>query len=175
MFLTKLFLFQGGNSMPNRTMKKILAVLLLSLSTLSMADCFESAGKYYGIDPDYLRAISWQESKFQANAIGKNYDGSLDVGIMQINTKTLESIKREYPNLSKERLINEPCLNIFVGSMLLKRNFNAYGRKWLSVGMYNAGMRNKDHIIKNRYEYASKISQHYQDLKSGKIQRVAIH
>ena len=161
--------------MPNRFFKQTIFALSLLFSCNAFSDCFESAGKYYGIDPDYLRAISWQESRFKANAIGKNYDGSLDVGIMQINTKTLESIKREYPNLSKDRLINEPCLNIFVGAMLLKRNFNAYGKKWLSVGMYNAGMRNKDHIIQNRYNYASKISQHYQDLKSGKIQRIAIH
>lgn len=161
--------------MPNRLLKKILITLILTFSSSSFADCFENAGKYYGIDPDYLRAIAWQESRFKHNVINKNYDGSLDVGIMQINTNTLKSIKREYPNLTKDRLLNEPCLNIFVGGMLLKRNFNAYGKKWLSVGMYNAGMRNSNKVIQNRYNYASKINQHYQDLKLGKIERIAIH
>ncbi|MDG4698837.1 lytic transglycosylase domain-containing protein [Providencia sp. CRE-3FA-0001] len=161
--------------MPNRFFKKHFLAFSLLFSCVAHSDCFESAGKYYGIDPDYLRAIAWQESRFKHNAINKNYDGSIDVGIMQINTTTLKSIKREYPNLTKDRLLNEPCLNIFVGGMLLKRNFNVYGKKWLSVGMYNAGMRNSDKVIQNRYNYASKINKHYQDLKSGKIERIAIH
>ncbi|MFH2331932.1 lytic transglycosylase domain-containing protein [Morganella morganii] len=160
--------------MPNRYLIKIFIPFLVFCSVSATADCFDRAGRYHGIDPDYLRAIAWQESRFKHNATNKNYDGSLDVGIMQINTKTLKSIQREYPGLTKERLIDEPCLNIFVGSMLLKRNFNAYGRRWLSVGMYNAGMSNKEKVIKNRYNYASLINQHYRDLKAGNIQRVMI-
>ncbi|PHM59547.1 lytic transglycosylase domain-containing protein [Xenorhabdus ishibashii] len=157
--------------MPNQIFKKIVFTFILSFSSTVLADCFEDAGRYYGIDPDYIRAIAWQESRFKHNAINNN----VDFGIMQINTKTLRSIKREYPTLTKKRLINEPCLNIFVGSMLLKRNFDMYGKKWLSVGMYNAGMKNEDYVIKNRYDYALLISKHYQDLKSGKIKRVVVN
>lgn len=162
--------------MPNLLMRYILFFFtFFSFSLIAKADCFDNAGQYYRIDPDYLRAIAWQESRFKTNAVNKNYDGSLDIGIMQINTKTLNSIKKEYPSLTKERLLNEPCLNIFVGSMLLKRNFDMYGRKWISVGMYNAGMRNKDHIIKNRYNYASKIFSHYNNIKEGVIKRIEIN
>ena len=40
------------------------ALLLAIMSNYALADCFDRAGSYYSIDPDYLRAISWQESRF---------------------------------------------------------------------------------------------------------------
>ncbi|HGJ5856547.1 lytic transglycosylase domain-containing protein [Arsenophonus nasoniae] len=60
---------------------------------------FDKAGSYYQIDPDYLRAIAWQESNFNPKAKNKNKDGSFDLGVMQINSKTFNAIKKEYPTL----------------------------------------------------------------------------
>lgn len=55
------------------TMKGMaLAFTLFLFSSSSMAaDCFDMAGRDYRIDPDLLRAISWQESKWVVGAIGK--------------------------------------------------------------------------------------------------------
>ncbi|WP_158087355.1 hypothetical protein [Pantoea rwandensis] len=41
------------------------AALLVTgiISTGVKADCFIKAGEWYSIDPDYLRAIAWQESR----------------------------------------------------------------------------------------------------------------
>lgn len=50
----------------------VLATLLLISMPAWSADCFDMAGRDYRIDPDLLRAISWQESKWKVNAIGKN-------------------------------------------------------------------------------------------------------
>ncbi|PAV01953.1 hypothetical protein CBG25_09890 [Arsenophonus sp. ENCA] len=38
------------------------------------------------------------------HAKNKNKDGSLDLGIMQINSKTFNAIKKEYPTLSENDL-----------------------------------------------------------------------
>lgn len=74
--------------------KNLILLFFLVISKLAFADCFDKAGSYYHLDPDYLRAIAWQESNFNPNAKNKNKDCSLDLGIMQINTKTFKSIKK---------------------------------------------------------------------------------
>ncbi|HGJ5880912.1 MAG TPA: lytic transglycosylase domain-containing protein [Arsenophonus nasoniae] len=148
--------------------KNLMLLFFLVVSKLSLADCFDKAGSYYQIDPNYLRAIAWQESNFNPKAKNKNKDGSFDLGVMQINSKTFNAIKKEYPTLSENDLINHPCLNIHIGAMILSRNFATYGKNWLAVGMYNAGMKNTHTSIKNRYHYAKKIHQHYQKIKTEK-------
>ncbi|WP_334473083.1 lytic transglycosylase domain-containing protein [Arsenophonus sp. PmNCSU2021_1] len=153
--------------------KNLMWLFCLVISKLSLADCFDKAGSYYQIDPDYLRAIARQESNFNPHA--KNKDGSLDLGVMQINSKTFNAIKNEYPTLSENDLINHPCLNIHIGAMVLTRNFATYGKNWLAVGMYNAGMKNTNTSIKNRYHYANKIYRHYQKIKTEKINENKIY
>ncbi|WP_395971473.1 lytic transglycosylase domain-containing protein (plasmid) [Candidatus Arsenophonus nilaparvatae] len=155
--------------------KNLIWLFCLVISKISLADCFDKAGIYYQIDPDYLRAIARQESNFNAKAKNKNKDGSLDLGIMQINSKTFNAIKNEYPTLTESDLINYPCLNIHIGAMILSRNFALYGKNWLAVGMYNAGIKNTNTSIKNRYHYARKIHQHYQKIKSGKMNENTIY
>lgn len=73
--------------------KNLIGLFCLIISKLAFAHCFDKAGSYYKIDSDYLRAIAWQESNFNPHAKNKNKDGSLDLGLMQINTKTFNSIK----------------------------------------------------------------------------------
>ncbi len=156
------------------------ALLVTGIISASVkADCFIKAGEWYSIDPDYLRAIAWQESRYNPAAVNTNRSkdgkpGSSDYGIMQINTVTMRGLQKEYPGLSKEKLLSDPCLNIYIGAMLLRRNFNQYGTTWLAVGMYNAGMKNIPVTIKNRYNYAMLIDGHYKGIKAGKIPRVPV-
>lgn len=151
-------------------------VITLTFIKAASADCFDKAGSYYRIDPDYLRAISWQESRFRNTAINnKSAGGSSDYCMMQINSKTLSNLQKEYPQLTKQKLMQSPCLCIHIGAMILRRNFNTYGPGWLAVGMYNAGMSNKDTTIQNRYNYAMLIDKHYKAIKNGTITRPIVN
>ncbi|WP_215844999.1 lytic transglycosylase domain-containing protein [Candidatus Pantoea bituminis] len=164
-----------------RLFRHAAALLATGIYSASVnADCFIKAGEWYSIDPDYLRAIAWQESRYNPAAVNTNRSksgkpGSSDYGIMQINSVTMRGLQKEYPGLSKEKLLSDPCLNIYIGAMLLRRNFNQYGTTWLAVGMYNAGMKNIPVTIKTRYNYAMLIDGHYKAIKSGKIPRTATH
>ncbi|HDU2405028.1 TPA: transglycosylase SLT domain-containing protein, partial [Klebsiella pneumoniae] len=62
--------------------------IILSLIPLSSmaADCFDMAGRDYKIDPDLLRAISWQESRFKIDTIGRNPVTGYGSGLMQIDS-----------------------------------------------------------------------------------------
>lgn len=150
-------------------MRIFILLITISISSLSLADCFDKAGNYYYIDPDYLRAIAYQESRFNKKAINRNSNKSIDYGIMQINSSTLNTLKNEYPQLNEEILLENACLNIFVGALILKRNFDKLGRNWLAVGAYNAGTKNRENTIQNRYKYANLIKQHYDNIKKGNI------
>lgn len=143
------------------------------------AECFLKAGNRYAIDPDYLRAIAWQESRYHPAFIHYNRGRhgeilSADYGLMQINTLTLRGLKNQYPALSENKLLSDPCLNIFVGAMVLRKNFDQYGMTWLAVGVYNAGVKNRKTSIAQRYHYARLIDHHYKMIKTGQIPRAAI-
>lgn len=163
-----------------RSLFLVIAVLASGLNiSKAMADCFNQAGQWYAIDPDYLRAIAWQESRYNPKAINYNRDAkgkitSTDHGIMQINDATVRNFRKEYPELTAEKLRSDPCLNIYVGAMVLRRNFDQYGTGWLAVGMYNAGVKNREITIRNRYRYAMLIDGHYKNIRAGKIPRKII-
>lgn len=153
-------------------MKTLRTILLLSLVSITLslnAKCFDEVGLFYKINPDYLRAIAYKESKYKYRAIGKNNDGSLDVGIMQINSNNFQWLKKSFPQISMKKLLNDPCFNIYVGGYILNENFKQYGRKWVAVGAYNAGGKNTPKRVKIRYQYALDVNHNYNAIKSGRL------
>lgn len=61
--------------------------------------------------------------------------------------------------------------------MILKRNFFSYGRKWLTIEMYNVVMGNIDSTIHNRYRYAKKfiITKTKDQSEKGEIARKKVY
>lgn len=149
-------------------MKRLLLPLML-LPSLSNAVCFDKVGAKYRLDPDYLRAIAFKESKYKPKSIGKNNDGSIDLGIMQINSSNIEWLKRKFPDISIRRLLVDNCYNIQVGGYILNENFKMYGRSWLAVGVYNAGGKNNPKRVRIRYAYAKEVNNYYNQIKQGKL------
>jgi len=97
------------------------------------AFCFEDAGKTYGISPMLLESIAKTESSLNPKAINKNQNGSIDIGLMQINSFWLKTLK-----LDAEKLISNPCYNTMTGAKILKQCIERYGYTWAAVGCYNA-------------------------------------
>lgn len=145
--------------------RTILTMLMLCFSgTLHAADCFDLAGRDYHIDPDLLRAIAWNESRFNPVAIGKNTDRSIDVGVMQINSQHFQKLGTV--GITQEHLLNNACMNIYTGAYFLAQAFTKWGVSWQSVGAYNAGFRKNDTQAIRRFKYASKIEATYRAIKS---------
>lgn len=102
---------------------------------------FDSIGATYGVPPNLLRAIAWQESRFNPAAVGENKNKagkvtSRDLGLMQINGRNLKNM-----GISEADAMR-PEVSIRAAAMLLKSMKRELGsrfsaRNWAAA--YNVG------------------------------------
>jgi soluble lytic murein transglycosylase-like protein len=117
-----------------RILNILIIAAALMVSTSAQA-CWEDAANKYGINAYLLYAIAKTESNLNPRAINRNKNGSVDIGMMQINSSWL-------PTLSKygltETSLYDACTSIHVGAWILAQNIRRYGNTWTAVGAYNA-------------------------------------
>lgn len=136
-------------------MRASLWLLLLALAFPAGAEqvhpitaCMYRAGARYQVSPMVLWSIAKTESGFNPLAVGKNPDGSTDIGLMQINSRWLPTLQQY--GIGRASLEN-PCTNIHVGAWILAMNIQRYGDTWEALGAYNAASHHK------RVAYARKV------------------
>lgn len=122
----------------------MIAVFMFNLS-FAKGNLFEEAGEYYRIDPYILWSIAKIESKFNPKATNKNTNGTMDIGLMQINTIHLPELKKL--GFRKEHLF-DPKINVFAGAMILKRCFGKHGVTPNGMTCYNGRIKNNDYGAK---------------------------
>lgn len=123
--------------------------------------CFNQAAKMLSVDREILISIGKQESNYRATALNVNKDLTVDVGVMQINTRHLPMLG--LANISKRDLF-EPCLNVHIGAFVLKECERVFGKTWEAVGCYNAGTSSRLKSVQNRQSYAKTIKSIYVNL-----------
>ncbi|MBM2885056.1 type III secretion system invasion protein IagB [Chromobacterium amazonense] len=139
---------------------KYVALILLLYAGTARADCWDRAGSMFHIDPALLYAIAEQESSLNPAAIGRNRDGSQDLGLMQINSRHLPRLQKL--GINQPKLLQDPCLSVIVGASILSDMMKRYGYTWEAVGAYNAGTAPNRHELRMRY--AHRVWQRYQRL-----------
>nr|WP_285844309.1 lytic transglycosylase domain-containing protein [Ralstonia pickettii] len=115
-----------------------LVVLLLAamlFTRAAWADCLDDAANYWGVPPILARAVAQQESQMRANAIGKNTNGSRDIGLMQINSSWLPTLRRY--GITEADLF-DGCKNAYIGNWIIAQNIAHHGYNWTAIGAYNA-------------------------------------
>jgi soluble lytic murein transglycosylase-like protein len=108
------------------------------LTLHASADCFEEAGRHFGVSPDLLRGIDYVESRGRDRAVNRTHLGttqSYDIGRTQINSRWLPTLAKY--GLSESDLY-DACTNIHVGAWILSDLIRRYGDTWNAVGAYNA-------------------------------------
>jgi soluble lytic murein transglycosylase-like protein len=108
---------------------------LVTLVALPAHACWDDAATRYNVSSRLLHAIAHVESAMDARAVGRNADGSRDLGLMQINSRWLPQLSRHG---IEEHDLFEPCTNIHVGAWILADNVARLGYTWEAVGAYNA-------------------------------------
>ncbi|MHB1676411.1 MAG: lytic transglycosylase domain-containing protein [Sulfuriferula sp.] len=130
-------------------------ILLLLISELCHADCWDDVEARYSVSKFLLLAIAQHESDLNPDSVNRNQDGTYDIGLMQINTTWL-SVLKQYGIGASE--LKNPCVNLNIGAWILAKNFARYGKNWRAVGAYNAKTEWK------RASYAQKIALKFQKI-----------
>jgi lysozyme-related protein Hpa2 len=137
---------------PLCALKRTLALAFVTLCEFCLTpadaraaeDCFAAAAAYDHVNPLVLRAIAWQESHGNADAMHVNRNGSVDYGMMQINSIHLPDLARY--RISVSDLMN-PCSSVFIAAWYLHRMVVKYGNTWTAVGAYHS----ETPVERNRY------------------------
>jgi soluble lytic murein transglycosylase-like protein len=139
--------------------------------TNAHAFCYAEAGRLYGVPAPLLMAISKVESGFDPAAINRSHrsrTGSIDLGLMQINSRWVQRPPLSQLGYSPTALL-DPCTNVKVGAWVLSDLFRRYGSTgdglWSAVGAYNAACTSLHGLdcVRARRVYAWKV---YRALRS---------
>ena len=126
-------------------------VALALCAPLPAQACWDDAARRYQVSSALLYAIARTESGLNPLAVGRNGNGSRDIGLMQINSSWLPTLAAHGIN---ERDLFEPCTSIEVGAWILAGNVSRLGYTWDAVGAYNA----RSPAL--RRAYADKVRRH---------------
>lgn len=122
--------------------------LSCALSGVARADCLDDAAAFQHVSVALMRGIAQVESGMNPNAVNTNTNGTVDIGLMQINSTWLPTLARE--GITRESLF-DACTNAYVGAWILSQNIRQLGPNWNAIGAYNSASPDK------RLAYARKV------------------
>ncbi len=133
------------------------AAMLLAFNSVAEETCWQQAANRFDLPASLIRAVSSVESSHNPNAVAHPPNGTISIGMMQVNSWWLPKIKAF--GVSKSDLY-DPCTNVMVGSWILSQEVQRYGLTWRALGSYYAGPINKKNERWKRphyLEYATKV------------------
>lgn len=97
--------------------------------------CIPAAAQHHRIDPRLLRAVLKVESDLRPWAFGRNANGTVDMGMAQINSIHLPELARH--GIQTQHLF-DPCVASYVAAWLLRKNIDRHGLTWFGVAAYHS-------------------------------------
>ena len=104
-------------------------------ASLAAAPCLLPAAQRHGVNPHILRAILQVESGMRPHVVNRNRNGSIDVGMAQINSIHFRELAQW--GITPERLL-DPCVATHVAAWHLKRVMLRHGNTWFGVAAYHS-------------------------------------
>jgi len=98
--------------------------------------CIIPAATVHQVNEHVLRAILKIESNLNPRAVGKNTNGSIDVGIAQINSIHFRELSKF--GVKPEHLL-DACVGTYVAAWLLRSVIARHGNTWEGIAHYHSG------------------------------------
>ena len=128
--------------MPTRSIPPRFALVAAPACALALlhlpaahADCIDDAAARHQVNAAVLHAIGWQESRLRPQALGRNPDGSVDIGAFQINSVHLSELGRY--GIARSDLA-DGCTSAEVAAWHYRRQVERRGNGWQAVGAYHS-------------------------------------
>ena len=118
--------------------------MLFSIQVFGNESYFTEAGNRFSIEPQLLKSIAKVESNFNPNAVNLNTNGSMDIGIMQINSIHLPLLSKL--GIQQKDLFN-PRININFGAYILAKCFDKHGMTLNGLNCYNGRLDDNPYAI----------------------------
>ena len=106
--------------------------------------CVEEASAFHGVNPMLMRAIIFHESRGNPSVVMRNTNGSIDVGLGQLNSIHFKELARY--GIAPEHLL-DGCVNTYVAAWHLAKQVKQYGNTWTAVGTYHS----RTPVFRDRY------------------------
>lgn len=106
-----------------------------SAATDNATRCVVAAAKFHKVNQTVLSAILKVESSYNAGAINRNADGSIDVGIGQMNSIHFKELSGH--GIAPGNLL-DPCVGSYVAAWHLGRQIKRHGNTWFAIGAYHS-------------------------------------
>jgi soluble lytic murein transglycosylase-like protein len=97
--------------------------------------CVDDAARFHNVNSNVLKAILKVESSFNSNAINRNANGTVDVGIGQINTIHFKELAKH--SIAPQDLL-DPCIGTYVAAWHLGNQLKSYGNSWFGIAAYHS-------------------------------------
>jgi hypothetical protein len=116
------------------------AMVLLIVSVPAQASfnpgaCLVPASDYHKVNPHILRAILSVESGMRPDVIGRNKNGSIDVGIAGINSIHFNDLAKH--GITPQKLL-DPCVSTYVAAWKLSKHMARFGNNWYGIAAYHS-------------------------------------
>lgn len=103
---------------------------------------FSKYGAFFNIPPELLWGIAKYESNFDPKAVNHNSNGTIDIGLMQINSIHKEAV--EAADLSIDDLYN-PKISVYFAGKILSKCLKKHGFTYQGLNCYNGKTANNSY------------------------------
>lgn len=97
--------------------------------------CIAVAAKFHKVNDRVLSAILRVESSYNALAVNHNVNGTIDVGIGQVNSIHFKELSGH--GIAPGNLL-DPCVGTYVAAWHLARQIKLHGNTWFAIGAYHS-------------------------------------
>ncbi len=127
--------------------------------------CTAQAAEHFKLPVLVVRAVAKVEGG-KVGTVSRNKNGSVDLGIMQINSIHLPMLQKKF-GVTWRDLAYKPCVNIGIGAWILAREIREAPDFWTGVGNYHS----RTPKFHNRYK--GLVARAYERLLSDAKKRLA--
>lgn len=135
-------LFAGHGDRHARLGRGFIETLLILASsfaahaaTAEAERCLMPASQFHQVNPQVLRAILKVESGLNPKAIARNRNGTLDVGIGQMNSIHFGELAKF--GIAPGHLL-DACVGTYVAAWHLRKQIARYGNTWYGIAAYHS-------------------------------------